>query len=265
MAKTTHGGFIDPEVMADLVTEGLDKNLVFTALAEVDTTLEGRAGSELTYPVYKYIGKAEDVAPGEAIPTSTITSGVKVARIKKAGKGVSIFDEDELNGLGDPIDIASEEIAKSIAHKVNDDVKEALEGAVQTSASVNSVDTLQDALDVFSDEVDSKYVIFLNPKDASKLRKDAGQVFLSGSALGAERFVSGVYGDVLGVQIIRTNDVAEGDFFLVKEGAVKLVTKQGVHIAPERSEKHQKTDIYGSMHYTAFLFKPENVVKAVGA
>ena len=264
MVQKTHGGFIDPQVLADLVTEGIGKNLVFTALAEVDNTLKGVAGSEVTYPVYKYIGKAEDVEPGAQIPLSNITSGSKTAKVKKAGKGVEIFDEDEVNGLGDPIDIASEQIAESIAHKVNDDVLEALGGAVQTSASVNSVATLQDALDVFKDEVNAKYVIFLNPADASKLRNDAGQVFLAGSALGAERFATGVYGDVLGVQIIRTNDVAEGDFYLVKEGAVKLVTKREVNIEEDRVASHGKTDIYGSIHYTAFLFRPQNVVKSAG-
>lgn len=262
MVKKTHGGFIDPEVLADLVTETVPNKLVFSALAEIDNTLEGRAGSEITYPVYNYIGKAEDVAPGEAIPLSRITSGTKTAKIKKAGKGVEIFDEDEVSGLGNPIDIAADQIATSIADKVNSDVLTALKGAIQTSAPVNSVETLQAALDIFADEDNAKYVIFLNPKDAAKLRTDAGQTFLSGTALGAERFANGVYGDVLGVQIIRSRSVDEGDFYLVKEGAVKLITKRRAIIEDDRVASKGKTDIYGNIHYTAFLFKPNNVVKA---
>ncbi|MGP4854927.1 hypothetical protein ACTXP3_27585, partial [Klebsiella pneumoniae] len=71
--------------------------------------------------------------------------------------------------------------------------------------------------------------LVMNSADASKLRIDAASNFVQGSELGAQRLLNGVYGDILGVQIVRSRKLAEGEAYLVKPGALRYVTKRGVH------------------------------------
>ena len=55
---------IDPEVMAPMISAKIEKAIVATPFAKIDTTLAGRPGDTITVPKYIYIGDAEDLAEG---------------------------------------------------------------------------------------------------------------------------------------------------------------------------------------------------------
>lgn len=262
MAQTQLANLIDPQVMADMVSAELPNALRFSALANVNTDLQGRPGSTLTFPAWGYIGDATDIAEGQPIPLDQMSTSEKEVAIKKAAKGVEITDEAVLSGLGDPIGEANRQLALAIANKVDEDLLAAAGEATQTAPTVNSVETLQAALDVFEDEDDEPAVIVLNPVDAAALRLDAGQNFLQGSELGANRIVTGAYGEVLGVQIIRSRKVAQGDFFLIKDGALALVLKRNAQVETDRDITTKTTVITADQHYAAYLYNPAKVVKA---
>ena len=53
---------VDPDVYSDMISAELPSAIALAGVADVDRTLEGRAGSTIIMPKFGYIGDAEDVA-----------------------------------------------------------------------------------------------------------------------------------------------------------------------------------------------------------
>src|SRR5699024_3536661 len=172
MATTMLQNMVDPQVLADMISAELEDAIRFSPLARIDRTLQGRPGSTITVPKFKYIGDADDVAEGEAIDLALLETSTEDFTIKKAGKGVEITDEAVLSGYGDPIGEAGKQLLMAISNKVDNDVLAALDTTTLIyNGTAWDLDTISNALDIFNDEDDEAMVLILNPKDASKLRK----------------------------------------------------------------------------------------------
>ena len=141
---------VDPEVMAPMISAKLEKAIVATPFAKIDTTLVGRPGSTITIPKYEYIGDAEDLAEGVNADKTKLTTTTAEHTIKKAVKQVELTDEAVLSGYGNPVGETNNQLAKSIASKVDNDVMEALKGAQLgfTGSGDISYDNIVDAIDV---------------------------------------------------------------------------------------------------------------------
>ena len=174
---------VNPEVLADMLKPELDKKIKLAPLAEVDRTLQGTAGSELTVPKWDYIGEAEDIAEGTAIPLTQLGKTDTKMTIKKAGKGVEITDETLLSGYGDPLGEGTRQLAVAIADKIDNELVTALSKSTQTYSGSGglTVENLEKSLAIFDDEDDETIVLVCNPANAMELRIDAGKNWLSGS------------------------------------------------------------------------------------
>lgn len=270
---------IKPEVMADMVSDKLPEMIKFTPLAYVEKELVGVPGDTLTVPKWTYSGDATDIEEGDAIPVDQIGTKKQTMTIKQTGKAVEITDKAALTAQGDIYTEAANQIALAIANKVDNDIITAAKTATQniTEAPV-SVANIDKALALFNDEDDAKYVALVNPKDAIKLRADAGQNWLRGSEIGADIIVSGTFGEVAGVQIVRTKKVEEGKGFLVKVSAVDTDTddnakygafvinlKRDVEIEKDRDILKKTTVFSGDEYYGVYLYDDTKVVKFGGA
>lgn len=258
---------LDPQVLADMVSAQLTAGMKFIPLAQVDTSLQGVPGSTIQFPAWNYIGDAEDVVEGEPIDTAKLTYGQKAATIKEAGKGGNLTDQSILIGYGDPQGELASQLSTSMGNKEDNDLHEALKGATQAKSVAPTVEGLQDALDVFNFEDDSATVVLMcSPTAASKLRLSAAKDFV-GAAMLQNPISTGVYGELLGVQIIRSRKLNADEAYLVvtnssdKRPALKLITKRGVTIEPERHAKTRSTDYYATAMYAAYLYDPTKVVK----
>ena len=168
MPQTKLANLVDPQVMADMVSAKLPKKIKFSPIARVDTTLVGRPGSTIVVPKYAYIGDAEDVAEGVAMGTTVLTTSTTEAKVKKAGKAVELTDESVLSGYGDPLGTAINQIAMSIAAKVDNDSYDALCTApidYDGTAAPISYSAVVAANSKFDDESDSSLtkILFINP------------------------------------------------------------------------------------------------------
>lgn len=277
--QTKLATMVNPEVMADMVSAKLPKLIKFTPLAYVETALQGQPGNTLTVPAWEYAGDATEVGEGQAISPDQLTTKKTTMTIKKAAKGYEITDEALLSGLGDPLGQATYQLGLAIANKIDDDLvavaKTATQHITETPTTLEAIDK---ALDIFEDEEDAQYVAIINPKDAIKLKTDVAKEWIKGSELGANMVVSGTFGEVDGVQIVRSKKVDEGKGFLVKVspsqtqtddankyGAFVILLKRDVAIETDRDILKKTTVITGDEHYGVYLYDPTRVVKFGGA
>lgn len=270
---------IKPEVMADMVSDKLPEMIKFTPLAYVEKELVGVPGDTLTVPKWTYSGDATDIEEGDAIPVDQLGTKKQTMTIKQTGKAVEITDKAALTAQGDIYTEAANQIALAIANKVDNDIIVAAKTATQNIAEAPvSVANIDKALAVFNDEDDARYVALVNPKDAIKLRADAGQNWLRGSEIGADIIVSGTFGEVAGVQIVRTKKVEEGKGFLVKVSAVDtdaddnakygafvINLKRDVEVEKDRDILKKTTVFSGDEYYGVYLYDDTKVVKFGGA
>ncbi len=263
MATTMLQNMVDPQVLADMISAELENAIRFAPLARVDRTLEGRPGSTITVPKFKYIGDATDVEEGQEIDLALLETSTEDFTIKKAGKGVEITDEAVLSGYGDPIGEAGKQLLMAIANKVDNDVLAALDTTTlkYTAGTAWNLDTISGAMDIFNDEDDEPMVLILNPKDASKLRKAVANDWERASDLGDNIIVSGTYGGVLGAQVVRSKKVTEGTGYLVKQGALAIYMKRNVEIEDDRDILRKTTVFTADQHYGVHLYDESKAVK----
>ncbi|EAG0133319.1 N4-gp56 family major capsid protein [Listeria monocytogenes] len=268
---TKLANLIDPEVMAPMISEQLPKAIKFGGIAPIDNSLEGQPGSEITVPKFKYIGDAQDVAEGAAIDYSALETESVKHGIKKAGKGVKITDEAVLSGYGNPVGEAQTQIRMSIASKVDNDIlAEALTTTLEVKSAINIdlidqiENTFVDAPDAIEDEaITSTGVLFLNHKDAAKLRKEAAESWTRASQLGDNLLVKGVFGELLGWEIVRTKKLTVGTGLAVKAGALKTFLKRNILAEVGRDMDHKLTKFNADQHYAVALVDETKAVKVV--
>ena len=265
---------IDPEVMGAMIQAELPQALKFTGIAQLDTTLQGRPGDEITVPSYKYIGDAVDVAEGAAIDYDLLETTTRKIGIKKAAKGVELTDESVLSGYGDPVGEAQRQVRMALASKIDNDVLAAALEAPLTLADaeidMDLIDKIEatfvDAPDAIEGQAtDQMGTLFLSYKDAAKLRKAAADNWTRASQLGDNILVSGAFGELLGWEIVRSKKVEDGQFVAVKPGALKIYLKRELLAESARDIDHKQTKFNADQHYGVAIDNDALIVRSADA
>lgn len=268
---------IDPEVMAPMISAKLPKAIKATPFAKIDTTLQGRPGSTITIPRYKYIGDAEDLAEGVKANTAELTTDTAEYTVKKAVKQVRLTDEAVLSGYGNPVGETNNQLGLAIASKVDNDVMDALlESRVvyDDSAHAISYDGIVDAIDLFQEEDNVEKAMFIHPLQVSELRHDDD--FIAKDKYGNQVMVDGEIGMVANARIIPSKKVPykNGAFIcpiveLRPEdqtgddlSAVTIFLKRSVNVETKRDLENYTTLIGADEHYVVGLTDESKVVLA---
>lgn len=276
MALTKIENLVNPQVMADIITGKIEKKIVVTPFAKIDTTLQGQAGDTVTVPSFAYIGDADEVAEGAEVESATLTASSTTFKVKKAMKAVSLTDEAVLSGYGNPVGEATTQLAKAVASKVDADAMEALKGAQKsyTSSEAISYKGIVNAVDKFEEEVQSEKVMFVNPAQVTTLRLDAD--FISADKYENHVMVNGEIGMVAGVRIVPSKRVEKvGSNYecpIIKlnndpeteddAAALTIFLKRDTNVETERQTKSRTTDISVDKIYGVAITNQEKVVVA---
>ena len=278
MAVTKLENLIDPEVMAPMISAKLQKAIVATPFATIDTTLEGRAGSTITIPKYEYIGDAEEVAEGVAQGDAQLTTTTDTATVKKIVKDVTLTDEAVLSGYGNPVGEATYQLGLSLGSKVDNDVMDALKGAQVKYVGADtgiSYDEVVNALDLFNEEENVEKVMFIHPHQVSELRKDAN--FISNDKYNNNVMMTGEIGRIGNARIVPSRKAVDdnGEYYLNpivqlrtetqtgdESSAVTIFLKRDVNVETDRIVKGKKTLISADEHYAVALTNEAKVVVA---
>ncbi|WP_124046077.1 N4-gp56 family major capsid protein [Clostridium perfringens] len=269
---------INPEVMADMVSAKIPKKIRVAPFARIDDTLQGRPGDTITIPAYAYIGDAEDVAEGEAAGTVKLTATTTEAKVKKVMKAVSITDEAVLSGYGNPVGEANNQLALSVASKVdNDCLDEVLKATTKThdlsSTAPISYDGIVDAIDLFEEEENAAKVMFVNPKQVTQLRHDSN--FINSDTYPGHTIVSGEIGKICNTRVVPSKKIVlqsgthyvnpiiklEEDLETEEETpAVTIFLKRDVNLETERDTLSRTTIASIDEHYVAAVTNPSKIV-----
>lgn len=276
---------INPQVMADMISAKIANKIVVAPFAKIDTTLVGIPGNTVTVPQYAYIGDAADIAEGVAAETVKLTASTTTVTVKKAMKAVELTDEAVLSGYGNPVGETNNQLAKSIASKVDNDAMTALQGAQLTydgSAAAIKYSGIVDAVDLFEEEVNSEKVIFVHPKQVTQLRKDAD--FISADKYKAGVILTGEIGMIANCRVVPSKKVpvvkvgetgSQTDCYacpIVKlnndaeteddAAAITIYLKRDTNVETDRVSLARKTDISVDKHYAVALSNTSKVVLA---
>lgn len=203
---------INPEVMADMISAKIPNKIVVAPFAKVDTSLVGQPGDTITVPQYAYIGDAVDVAEGVAAETVKLTASTTQVTVKKAMKAVELTDEAVLSGYGNPVGETNNQLSKSIASKIDNDAMDALYNAqlfYDGSSTQIAYSGIVDAIDVFDEEVNTEKVMFVNPKQVTRLRKDSDFTSADKYGVGMNVIMTGEIGRIANTRIVPSKKVKE--------------------------------------------------------
>lgn len=267
---------INPEVMADMVSAKAEKKARVIPYAKVDTTLQGQAGDTISLPKYGFIGEAVEVAEGEEIPVRQMSVSSEQHTIKKAGIGGTLTDEAVLSGYGNPVGELTNQMALSIAGKVDTDAYEELIKAptIYNGTGAISYNEVVNAIDLFEEETNTEKVMFINPKQVTQLRLDPN--FISKDKYGNEVMVNGEIGMVANARIVASKRVkaVDGSYLcpIVKleedtetedaSPALTIFLKRDTNVESDRIARSRKTEITGDKMYVVALTNETKVIVA---
>ncbi len=239
---------INPQVLADMISAELPNAIVFSPLATVGRTLQGRAGNTLTMPKYGYIGDATDVAEGEDIPIAKMTTSETEVTIKKVGRGVELTDESVLNDYGNTIADAKNQLKMAIANKVDNDLLAALKTATLSASIALTIPNLLTARAKFGENVNQAAVLIINSTNYAKIATEILSLENSDNVL-----IKGTVGQVAGLQVAISDKLTDGEAYIVANGALGLEMKRDVMVESDRDIVAKTTVITADEHYVAYL------------
>ena len=255
MTLTKALDLVNVEVLADTISAELEKGIRFAPHARVEDTLVSEAGLTIKRPRYAYIGAAEDLEEGVPLDPTKMTATEATVTVKEAGKGIEPTYTSILANVDGFMDEAVLQLQKSVSDKIDMDYVATLgETELAHNAAPTSVDAIIDAVELFGDEDEEDYILFINPTDYNALRKSMidGNTFLSQEQLA----------DLLGLkEIVKSKRVEAGTAFVQKAGAVEIVYKKYPTIEKDKDIIKRTIVITINTLYATNLYNEGGVVK----
>ena len=269
---TKLANLINPQVLADMIEKKLTDAIKFAPLAVIDTTLEGRPGDTLTLPSWDYIGDASAVDEAADIPIAQMVKSTATATVHKLGKGVELTDEAVLSGYGDPVGEAVKQLTLSIASGEDNEMLGTLRniaaGMTKTfSGTVPTADDIADALELFGEDIEGDKVILVSPATYTALRKSDD--WCPASDIAANLIINGTVGMIHGCQVVVSNKLktnggaTANDAYIVKPGALRIITKRGTLVETDRDIIAKFTVITADKHFVTYLYDASKAIKLV--
>lgn len=255
-AQTKAADLINPEVLADVVAGKLPNAIRFAPYAKVDDTLVGQAGDTITRPQYGYVGPAEDLVEGQPMDPTKLSMTTTSVTVKEAGKAIEVTQKAVITNVSGTLEEASNQLTKAIADKIDIDYLATMATATlkKLSTAPTTATAIIDSIDLFGDEDEENYILFINPKDLSALRKSliVGNTFLSDAQIA----------EMIGVkEIVKTNRLAVGTAYVQKEGAVEIVWKKRPEIETDYDILARTHVLAANDYYITNLFNVNGVVR----
>lgn len=274
---TVNSNLIVPEIYAELVREKIAGKVKVAQCAEnLGTIIDKEVGETITFPVWKYIGDAQDITPGTAMTAVEMEQKSSTAEIKMvAAKGVKVADYDNMVALGRALEEGANQQAEAIARKldtdlINDALTSAFKKQIATKGTITE-DELLDCLGLYGDDRDTAdfHAIVAHSNFAKSFYKMEGFMKKDVTYVtdGNGFVVNGVIGTYMGIPVVLSDRLydttnTEGFLLFIKKGSLGYIPKEVPFVEPARDASTRTTTIYTSQIYATKLTDEAGIVVA---
>lgn len=266
---------IVPDIYGAMTTEKVKGKIRISALATNLGELSGNTGDTVTFPMFKALSDAELMTKGDKITTEELSQTSTGKKIVQYGKGVKVYDMDNLTALGQFVENASEQQARIFAKALdNEMVKDIDKNVILKTATAGSLEIqsveLVKAFQLFGDEQDNEEFagIVINSALVPSfygmndfVKKDITHV-----ADGNGIIKNGILGYYRGTIPVILSDVNTFDSklnecktYIVKKGALGIMPKRGLLIELDRDASTKSTDVYADYIFACGLIQKDGV------
>ena len=266
---------IVPEVYAQMVTEKVKGRIKISALADNIGVLQGGVGDTVTFPMFKALSDAELMQKGTQITPEELSQESSSKKIMQFGKGVKVYDIEDLTALGRMLENGAEQQARIFARALdNEMVKDIDTNAIlksQSQARIITEEDLNDAFLLFGDEQDNEDFagIVVNSLLAPSFYRMNGFVKndMTYAKEGNGIIKNGVIGYFRGTIPVILSDVNTYDgtlneckSYIIKKGALGVMPKRNILIEEQRDASTKSTDLYADYIFACGLIQKDGVV-----
>ena len=266
---------IVPDVYSQMTTEKVKGKIRISNMAVTLGELSGNVGDTVKFPMFKALSDAELMEKGDKITTEELSQTSTSKKIMQYGKGVKVYDIDDLTALGQFIDNAQEQQARIFAKALDNEMVKDIDANAILKKSTSLADSileseLVDAFQLFSDEQDNDEFagIVVNSKLVPSFYAMDGFVSTSKTYAtnGNGKIENGVIGYFRGsipVCVADTNTydstLKECKSYIIKNGALGIMPKRGLNIEESRDASTKSTDVYADMIFACGLIQLDGV------
>ena len=277
MSNLVNKNVIVPDVYANLVREKIAGKVKIAQMAEnLGAIVDKEVGETITFPVWSYIGDAQDIAPGADMTAVEMEQTTSQATIKMiAAPGVKVFDYDNVTALGRAIDEGADQQATAVARKLDADlIAEANKTAFKKQIAAKGViteDELLDCLGLYGDDRDTAdfHGIACHSQFAKSFFKMEGFVKsdITHVSAGNGIVTNGVIGSYMGIPVVLSDRLydatnTEGYLMFIKKGSLGYMPKEVPHVETERHAANRSTIVFTSQIYATKLTDEAGIVIA---
>ena len=266
---------IVPEVYANMVTEKVKGKVKISSLAENIGVLSGNVGDTVTFPMFKALSDAELMAKGDKITAEELAQTSDSKKIVQYGKGVKVYDIEDLTALGRMLDNGAEQQARIFARALDNEMVKDIDTNVILKSSTTdtkeiSEHELNNAFQLFGDEQDNDEFagIVINsllvPSFYQMNSFVKADYTVSNEKNG--KIVNGVIGYWRGTIPVILSDVNTYDntlnetkTYIIKKGALGYMPKREVLVEEQRDASTKSTDLYADYIFACGLIQKDGV------
>ena len=266
---------IVPELYSQMTNEKVKGKYKIANMATVLGELSGDVGDTVTFPMFKALSDAELMEKGDKISTEELSQTSDSKKIMQYGKGVKVYDMDDLTALGKLIDQAQEKqatlFAKALDNEMVKDIdKQALLKSSTLEAKAITEDELNAAMQLFGEQDNSDFAgIVINSLLVPSFYKmdgfvNATKTYVNGANGKIENGVIGYFRGSIPVVLADGNTydstTNECKTYIIKKGSLGVMPKRGLFIEASRDASTKSTDIYADMIFACGLIQKDGVV-----
>ena len=269
---------IKPEVYTQIVSAKFKEKVKLANLAVDLGEIEGfrEVGETIHFPKWKPMSNGvETVVKGTPIALDTLDQEDSTATIKFFGKGVRVFDIDDITSFGNHVQEGAIQSATLHARNFDNEIaKELQSSALKVAlANANAITNaeLGKAMGLYGDEIDSSEFagIVINSRLVESFYNMAEFVDVNKSYVhenNGKQIVNGLIGYWRSIPVLvadhNTYDTTKNESitYLVKVGSVGFKTKRDFKTEVDRKAELQCNDVYTTQIYATKLLKDDGVV-----
>lgn len=258
MALPTEHKFFDEVVMAGMIREYIEENLIIDEFVDIQTISDQGNSIQIIIEGEDFKG-IEEVAPMEELPGVYYNEETKTIHFTRKG-GHYLVSEHRLRGSRDTL---AEFLKEKLGRAVLNDLQERVFKAIDNQAKLRvplpaeglTVDMVIDTnASTFGDE-DGEVLLLINPVDWSKFRK-SGSTKIDGDKTYRQDGSIDVVHTIDGVRIFKAAAVPVGKPVLTKKGAAFLYFQHDDKVI----FKEQELDLTDALRVSARVYTVEGIM-----